>query len=282
MSEVLQPIVSTVGKALGFEQAYTPEVYQPGMESFAPSEEEKQLTQALLARAQGKGGPSPAELQMQAALQQQAAQAQGLAAAQRGISPALAARQAQQAMAMAGQQTAQQQAQLRAQEALGAEQLAQQGLQSQRGGRMSYEQLRAQGSLGQEQMKQQAAEDQINRLTKTLTGISQTAASYVGMGGGGASAGGGGGAGAAKMLAHGGIVPDDIHNFAMAIGQHVGSMNMQKGGKVPGIAPIPKDSAANDIVPAMLSPGEIVIPRSIAKKSPEEVAQFIMALRGGM
>ena len=84
------------------------------------------------------------------------------------------------------------------------------------------------------------------------------------------------------MAAQGGIVPEDIHNFAMAIGQQVGSLNMQKGGKVPGIAPVPKDSAANDIVPAMLSPGEIVIPRSIAKKSPEEVAQFIMALRGGM
>lgn len=263
MSEVLQPIVSTVGKALGFEQSYTPQVYQAGAEAFAPTEEEKQLTQALLARAQGKGGPSPAELQMQAALQQQAAQASGMAAAQRGISPALAARQAQQAMAMAGQQTAQQQAQLRAQEALGAEQLAQQGLQSQRGGRMSYEQLRTQGSLGQEQMMQEGAESQMNRLTKTLTGAAQAMAGKVGM-------------------AQGGIVPEDIHNFAMAIGQHVGSMNMQKGGKVPGIAPVPHDSAENDIVPAMLSPGEIVIPRSIAKKSPEEVAQFIMALRGGM
>lgn len=39
----------------------------------------------------------------------------------------------------------------------------------------------------------------------------------------------------------------------------------REGGKVEGKAPIPGDHPANDIVPAMLSPGEIVIPRSIAK-----------------
>jgi hypothetical protein len=65
-------------------------------------------------------------------------------------------------------------------------------------------------------------------------------------------------------------------------GQEVKASPMSMGGKVKGKALVDGNSAANDIVPAMLSPGEIVIPRTIAKKSPDEIAQFIMALRGGM
>lgn len=59
------------------------------------------------------------------------------------------------------------------------------------------------------------------------------------------------------------------------------------GGHVPGKAKIPgkKDSLKNDVVPAMLSPGEIVIPRSItqgsdaARKSAEFVAR-VLAKKG--
>lgn len=269
MSEVL----GTASKALGLEAGYTPD-----FGSFGPSGEESQIMQALMARAQGKGAPSPAELQQQAALQQQASQAQGMAAAQRGISPALAARQAQQAMGQAGMQAAQQAGVLRAQETMGAQQMALGAAQNQQNRRMMYE-----------QMKQQEADKQIGRFTGALTaagsamaGVPSMFGSEAGVGGQAPASTGMSPKGNVLMAAKGGMVPDDIHNFAMAIGQHVGSMNMQKGGKVPGIAPVPHDSAENDIVPAMLSPGEIVIPRSIATKSPEEVAQFIMALRGGM
>ena len=47
-----------------------------------------------------------------------------------------------------------------------------------------------------------------------------------------------------------------------------------KGGKVNGKPKVGGDSTANDTVPAMLSPGEIVIPRS-ATQSPEEAHAFL-------
>lgn len=43
---------------------------------------------------------------------------------------------------------------------------------------------------------------------------------------------------------------------------------MKMGGHVPGEAAVPGDSERNDTVPAMLSPGELVIPRSVPKTGP--------------
>lgn len=52
---------------------------------------------------------------------------------------------------------------------------------------------------------------------------------------------------------------------------------LKKGGEVPGQANVPGDSIKNDKVPAVLSPGEIVIPRSIAMhpNAPQLAAQFV-------
>jgi len=46
------------------------------------------------------------------------------------------------------------------------------------------------------------------------------------------------------------------------------------GGKIPGVASVPGDSLKNDTVPAMLSPGEIVVPRSKAD-DPQKAKAFI-------
>jgi hypothetical protein len=51
-----------------------------------------------------------------------------------------------------------------------------------------------------------------------------------------------------------------------------------KGGRVPGEAEVFGDDERNDVVPAMLSPEEIVIPRSHAG-SPEAAADFVRALQ---
>lgn len=55
-----------------------------------------------------------------------------------------------------------------------------------------------------------------------------------------------------------------------------------KGGEIPGQAPAPGDSPQNDTVPAMLSPGEVVLPRSVAQSedAPEDAADFVAALKG--
>lgn len=47
---------------------------------------------------------------------------------------------------------------------------------------------------------------------------------------------------------------------------------MYEGGKVPGQAQVPGDHPANDTVPAMLSPGEVVIPRSVVQAAEKDHA----------
>jgi hypothetical protein len=69
------------------------------------------------------------------------------------------------------------------------------------------------------------------------------------------------------MAAQGGAVP-----FSTALVQ---------GGYVPGQAQVQGDSQKNDLIPAMLSPGEIVLPRSVTKSAnPDKAAvEFLQALR---
>jgi hypothetical protein len=54
-----------------------------------------------------------------------------------------------------------------------------------------------------------------------------------------------------------------------ALGGALGNM-FYNGGQVPGQAQVPGDHPANDTVPAMLSPGEVVVPRSVAEQIPGE------------
>jgi hypothetical protein len=55
-------------------------------------------------------------------------------------------------------------------------------------------------------------------------------------------------------------------------------MNAYKGGEVPGKAPVKGDHPANDVVHAKLSPGEMVIPRSVVEKGPDAVKKFVELL----
>lgn len=57
--------------------------------------------------------------------------------------------------------------------------------------------------------------------------------------------------------------------------------SFDKGGKVPGTAKVKGDSYSNDHVKALLSPGEIVLPRSVTmgKDAPEKAAKFVAAVR---
>ena len=51
------------------------------------------------------------------------------------------------------------------------------------------------------------------------------------------------------------------------MGVDIPFLKFADGGMVPGVAKSPGDSAANDNIPAMLSPGEVVLPRSIVQNS---------------
>lgn len=48
-----------------------------------------------------------------------------------------------------------------------------------------------------------------------------------------------------------------------------------KGGLVPGNAPVKGDHQLNDIIHALLSPGEVVVPRSVVSKGKKDIGNFI-------
>lgn len=64
------------------------------------------------------------------------------------------------------------------------------------------------------------------------------------------------------------------------IGAGATALKKADGGMIPGEAEVPGDSPENDKVPAMLSPGEVVIPRSVAP-NPEAVKRFVQNLAHG-
>jgi len=61
-------------------------------------------------------------------------------------------------------------------------------------------------------------------------------------------------------------------------GHIMGMLKKAEGGVIPGHATVKGDSYANDKVPAILSPGEVVLPRSISKDG-DKAKEFVEALR---
>ena len=91
------------------------------------------------------------------------------------------------------------------------------------------------------------------------------------------------GGGLAKLMSPSGSPQTDASFQSPQMGsQFAGSAPklMQSGGKVPGHAQVPGNSFSNDKVPAVLSPGEVVIPRSVMQSAdPAKAAQqFVQAL----
>ena len=60
-----------------------------------------------------------------------------------------------------------------------------------------------------------------------------------------------------------------------------GAIDFRAGGPVPGKAAVRGNSPKNDTVPAMVSPGEIVLPRTVAQApdAPEQAAAFVRAIK---
>lgn len=197
------------------------------------------LAQALLAQTQGQG-PNPAQLMMQQATDRANQQGAGMLASAKGISPALAAR-------LASQNTMQNQAQA-AQNAgiLGAQQqLAAQGQLQNLYGQQAQQNLNQQSILQGAYSGNQNAQMQAQGINAQISGQNQAAQNQLA----GALIGAAG-AGAASYLGR------------------------ADGGFIPGRAAFGGDSYANDTVPTMLSPGEIVVPRTKAK-DPELAKEFI-------
>lgn len=217
-----------------YEQA----AQQYGGQAQQTFKEQQGLAEALKAAMAG-AGPSVAEQSLKQGTNRAIKQVASQIASQRGINPALAQRLAAESAAGMTQEAAGQGATLRAQEQLGA--------RGQLGGLYGQMGSQSLAGMGQYLGAAQAAQ-QIN------AGIeAQNAANIAGIAGGVLQAGG------------------------AALGAGLGRpkpINQSKGGHIPGKAKVDGDSEENDTVPAMLSPGEIVIPRSKAK-DPEKAKAFV-------
>lgn len=275
--------------------------------------QQQQLAGQLQGVANGTG-PNPALAQLHQATGQNVANQAALMAGQRGSSAnsGLIARQAAQQGGALQQQAAGQGATMQAEQQLAAMN-ALQNQQAMLGGTAgsqiseqqnalnSYQNAAQNqysamlGSGGQQNqaaiqnanMQNQYQMNQQKNLGNIFGGISNAAGAASGMFGGGSSTPTAQGTSALgnnySMMASGGEVKSKV-------GQHLcmnqGGMAMKKGGHVPGSAKTSGDSLKNDTVKAMLSPGEIVIPRSVAQHpdAPNEAAKFVAAIKakGGM
>lgn len=266
---------------------------------------ENQLASALLNNANGMG-PNPAQATLNQNTGANVANTAALIAGARGASsnPGLMARQIAQQGAGIQQQGVGQAATLEAQQQLGAEQ-ALGGLYGQVGSQIQGEQgvnnnlfTGAAGANNAQNNTSVANTGQMNQVNSGVSGENATLANglfngvaqaaggagaslLTSSGGAGGGASTGGMAAAAGLMAGGGTVPDHFKKMAsiyhpdMPLGP--GKTDFKSGGKVPGEPKVKGNSLKNDTVPAMLSPGEVVIPKSImeSENAPEKARDFV-------
>lgn len=280
------------------------------------------LANQLLAQTQGYG-PNPAQAQLAQNTGQNVANQAALMASQRGASanPALLARQAAMQGANTQQQAVGQAATLGAQQQLSAQnalaqqqgQMQNQNLQGQsilQGGQAAQNTAINAGQLGAQNINANTANANAAAAGQGVGGLLSGAGAalsslfYKG--------------GEVKKMADGGYVNDNIGiaNYAapviaadnpfagpsqgsQAMGKGIGSLGstlaggllskggpvpeMLQGGSVPGKAKVKGDSPKNDIVPTELSPGEVVLPRSVTESDDPvgKAAEFMKHLKGG-
>lgn len=255
--------------------------------------------------AQGQG-PNPALAQLNNATGANVANQAALMAGQRGAGAnvGLIARQAAMQGANTQQQAAGQGAELQANQSLNA--LGMQGgiAGQQVGNQLAAQQGYTQAALGQQQnllgagnAANNAAVGSQNNVNSINSSNMQANQKIVGgaIGGAGAaladlagskpeSSGGLGGTSlgstpAQELYSGGEVGGGPQSHFAKFV--HGGSnVAMQSGGEVPGRAVVSGNSPKNDMVPALVSPGEVVIPRNVMQSpnAPEAAARFVAAV----
>ena len=214
------------------------------------------LARALRAQAEGKA-PSLAAMQYAQALNQSQAAAASQLASARGLSPAQAQQLLMTRQAASQQQAAGQSAMMRLQEQQAAQSalgnlLGQRRQQELLGGQLAAGLYGTAGGLGvnEAQLKQQAAMAVQQQANLEAQRNAQLVGSLVGAAG-------------------------TLGTVAMTGKARGGAM------EVPGKAKYRGDTRANDTVPALLSPGEIVLPRTVAQSddAPEKAKRFVEAIK---
>ena len=266
----LQPAINTAQSDYSSQLGHANEIYQ----------NQGNLANQLLAQSQGQG-PNIAQMQLQQATDRNNQQAAGQIASQRGMNPALAARLIAQNQAANNQQAAGQSGLMRAQQQLAAQGAlanvyGQQAGQSIQAGGVANQNLginqQALSSQNQQVVSAKNAANELNQKT------AQANADAAAKSGGGLL---GGLASAAMGVATGGM--STLAQSALgAVAKYDGGEipDFRSGGHVPGKAKVHGDSAQNDTVPAIVSPGEVVLPRSVTQSDDPagRAAKFMEAL----
>lgn len=237
---------------------------------------EQSLADQLRAQSNGQG-PNPAADQLKLTTDQNIQQANGLIASQKGINPALAARLAGERAADTNQEAGAQAAVMRGNQQLASEgQLA--GLHQSMADQNLKQQGVYQGAIANQNNALVNSQNNANTANEGIASGNQQFQSKT-FGGIMNSVGG-----AAAMLYDGGRVkgyddggfidkvPGMLHDAAQLA--PLALEFLAHGGKVPGKPLVPGNSPVNDTVPAMVSPGEIVVPNS-ASHDPAKAKKFI-------
>lgn len=216
------------------------------------------LQRQLMAQTTG-AAPSLATAQLKAAQDRNLSQLMAAAQAQRGGNSALQQRQMMMQQGQAGRALAQDSATARLQEQAQAQQLLANTSQAQQGQDLAQVmqpgQLIAQGEkyrYDADKARVDAVKDQqANVLGNTLKTVGRGIAAFY-TGGASEAALAAADAGKAQKMAEGGLVPGD---------------EVVKG-----------DSQANDVVPAQLSAGELVVPKSVVEQGEKAISGFAKAV----
>lgn len=238
-------------------------------------QQQQQLANQLQQQAMGQG-PNPAQAQLAQNTAANVAQQSALMAGQRGGSAnaGLMARQAAQQGGAMQQQATGQAATMQANQQLAAQQQLQQQ-QAMMGGLAGQQVGQMQQGIGQMGQMALGGQQNLTQQSGVQAQIAAADAQRTGQMVGGLL--GGVGAGLTK-LNQGGMVPRAQAKTTEASRRDMGFGKVilkNDGGMVPGQAKVAGDHPANDTVPAMLSPGEVVVPKSVVEQGPDACYAFL-------
>lgn len=301
-------VISGLTGAITPESGYTAQLAPTTMSNYAPgiagaSEaasrgftalqgiqgQQQSLANQLQQQTLGQG-PNPAQAALNANTGTNVANTAALMAGQRGASanPGLIARQAAGQGAQIQQNAVGQEATLNAQQQLSAEQLlAQQQSQlvsGTLGGQNANTNLLNANIQGQDaqnvaSINNYGMEQKINADTAAANAKAKDAKSQGIVDSIGKSI-----PVLGQFFAHGGQIPDHLHAVGKIVHpDFIKAKNFRSGGNVAGKAPVQGDSYKNDDVPALLSPGEAVLPRSVTQSAdaPNKAKEFMKHLEKG-
>jgi hypothetical protein len=259
--------------------------------------QQTEFAQRLLAQSQGQG-PSVADEKLKIGQDRLSQQLAAALAQSKGLNAGSNARLAGRAGAQGGQDLVNQSALARAQEQLATQALLGNVIAQRRQGDVASSEgdLQRLFTLGQLQNSQNVnTANNFNKAQAINADIEQRNASVWSNAIGGAIQGGASMLGGGMLGGGGGGAPQST-GIPVTSSSSVQMPNVSFGQSAPGgsaytrgyysvggevapeaAAPEPGDHPANDIVPAMVSPGEVVLPRTVAS-NPEKAKKFIEAL----